>query len=133
MQAITEGVLLVVLQQTSPLPVCPGDNVTFTCTVTESYPILTWINPNNVSIYDRQVYTGDSVLYKDGSVEAFTTRLIANPAGSLVSTATLSEVTVQDDGSQGVTCIYNIFQVHAQITDHDNHGLPGTTSPLSFG
>ena len=101
--------LLVVLQQTSPLPVCPGDNVTFTCTATVSYPdivILTWITPNNGS-YDQVRYDGQSVLYKDESVGAFTTKLIANSAGSLVSTATLSGVTVQDDGSQRATCINN--------------------------
>ena len=43
--------IAVVLQQTSPLPVCPGDDVTFTCTVavvgTYLVNFLVWYNPDD--------------------------------------------------------------------------------------
>ena len=93
------------MQQTSPSPVCPGDNVTFTCTVTGNKPTITWINPKNMS-YDRKVYSSNSVLYQDGNVGAFTTQLIGISDVSIVSIATLSGVTVQDDENQGITCRY---------------------------
>ena len=93
---------IVVLERTSPSPVCPGDNVIFTCTVTaSSNPTLTWINPKNESD-NRKAYTATSV--SDGYVGDFFTQLIGSFSGGIVSTATLLMVAVKDDGSQGITC-----------------------------
>ena len=96
--------VLVNLQQTSPSPACPGDDITLTCTMTGSYPTLTWINPQ--STLDRLSYTFISVLYQDGTVGAFTTKLISS-GRKVVSTATLTGARLQEHGRQGITCRYN--------------------------
>ena len=80
-----------------------------------SHPTLTWINPKNPSS-DQRTYTASSVLYKEKSLGAFTTQLVDVLDGSLVLTATLSGVTAQDDGNEGITCRYKDFQKTLNIS-----------------
>ena len=87
---------------------CPGDNVTFICTVTVSdqhFPLLTWINPKNepddrftYSLHDMDVTT---------CVGGFVTKFIEGNNSIIVSTATLSNATEEDDKNKEIACAYD--------------------------
>ena len=111
--------LLVVLEQASPLPVCPGDNITLICTVTvpeNQVPSLSWVNPKNRT-HDREVYTVvSSNNSKTGSVGGFTTAFIKGNDTTIVSSAILSMVTEQDEENKAIACIHDTEEKVSNIT-----------------
>ena len=89
--------LLASLQQTSPpySPVCPGDNVVFTCSVTNS----------SLLIWD---YYGQTETYLAGSpservLSGFNLTLVSTMSGVIRSEARLQHVTSNDNG-RNINC-----------------------------
>ena len=105
---------LVDLEQTSPIQVCPGDDVSFICTVTvsgtESLALL-WINPNNGS--DSKFYSIDDPI-GDSTVGAFTTEIVSD---TITSTATVNNITLVDIMSAGITCIDSVSEMTLYVAD----------------
>ena len=100
--------------------------------MTGTYTILIWINPQNV-FYDRETYTPSSDLDQQGSVGVFDTKLISASNESIVSTATLSGVMLQDDGNQGIMCRYNETQtVTLSLSGKLEHPLLSADDQFTF-
>ena len=95
------------LQQTSPFPVCPGDNVTFTCTVNSSAgttSLLIWSNPKDP---EQQVtYTSNDAKNKTEDFGDFIVKLTEVDGVNLVSTATLTADISHDNGHKEISCGY---------------------------
>ena len=95
------------LQQTSPLPVCPEDNVSFVCTVTASANeslLLAWFNPNHE--LDAKVYiVNDTSIKTDNVVGVFTTKLVKASSDTIISTATINELNVAEIMYAGISCL----------------------------
>ena len=105
----------VVLNQTSPLPVCPGDSA-FTCTVTAppgKVLSLIWSNPNNDQ--DQFIYTLSDTTNTTGYVGGFTVKLIEVHNMSLVSIATLTADTSFDDGHKEILCCFGNTKENGKI------------------
>ena len=98
------------LQQTSPSPVCPGDDVILACTVTvpsNQSLILIWFNPNNNE--DRKLYiVNDTDVSNDPVVGSFTTELVGYSSNTIISTATVQEINFTDAMQTGINCFDSI-------------------------
>ena len=111
---------LVDLQQTSsPSSVCPGDDAIFTCTVTVSLNqivTLTWVNPLDNADYYAYIIS-DSVDTPNNTecVAGFAIKLIRIDNSSIVSTATLTGITTQDEGKE-ISCRYDVIAKTKKIT-----------------
>ena len=100
---------LVDLQQTSPLPVCPGDNVILTCTAT----VFANMSDNLVLyLYDtcdqdnREFYASQAVNNSNSStLGRFTAKVVAVSDSSIVATATIKGVTSNDAPCTGIKCV----------------------------
>ena len=97
------------LQQTSPSPVCPGDDVIFTCAVTASTNqssnlFLFLVNP--LDDLDRVFYDAGVTMGNASSltVGPFTTELVEVSHATIVTTATIEEITSEDITSAGIKC-----------------------------
>ena len=118
---------LVDLQQTSPLPVCPGDDVILTCIVIVpegSLVSLLWLNPKDKT--DQYTYTISNIQFPNNArcVGGFTTKLIGVNDTTMVSTAILTRVTAHDDGNKGILCKFATLLKTTIIT------LSGKLQPL---
>ena len=95
------------LQQTSPLLVCPEDNVSFVCTVTASANeslLLAWLNPNNEQ--DAKVYiVNDTSVKIEEVVGAFTTKFVDASSDTIISTATINELNAAEIMYAGISCL----------------------------
>ena len=99
---------LVDLQQTSPSPICPGDDVIFTCTVTvsanESVPLLLFFS-NPLDDQDRALHdAGSTGNAKSLPVGLFSTKLVEASNDSIVATATMKKITHEDTACVGIKC-----------------------------
>ena len=92
------------LQQEFSTPVCPGDNVSFICTVSGSDAlIMVWLNPENNK--DKKIYqANDTDIDNDDVVGAFTTKLVEASNNTIVSTATIIQLNPVDFTSAGISC-----------------------------
>lgn len=94
------------LQVSSSL-VCPGDDLSFICTVTASANetlLLAWFNPNNEQ--DAKVYIVNDTSFKiDNVVGAFTTKLVKASSDTLISTATINALNVAEIMYTGISCL----------------------------
>ena len=96
------------LQQTPPLPVCPGDDVTLTCTVTVStnqsdLPFLYLVNAfdeNNRVFHNAE----DTVIANSSKVGPFTAKVVEASNEIIVATATIKEITSKDALCAGIKC-----------------------------
>ena len=98
---------IVDLEQTSPSPLCPGDDVILTCKVTVpegNIVSLLWLNPEDET--DQYTYTLSNTQFPNNtrSVGGFTTEFIGGNDTTMVTTATLTGVTAHDDGNKGISC-----------------------------
>ena len=100
------------LQRTSPSPVCPGDDVILTCTVTVSAN-----KSKNLFLYlydtcdqnNRVFHDVASVNSSNGSTLGhFTTQTVAVSNESIVATATIKGVTSNEAPCTGIRCV-NFF------------------------
>ena len=116
--ACTYTFYIVDLQRTSSSPVCPGDDVIFTCRVTGSagqFLSLTWSNPNKSQ--DQFTYSFSNTVTHNttGCVAGFTVQLIGIDELSLASTATLTEVTSDEDGVKAILCQFSDIKETSRI------------------
>ena len=99
---------------------CPGDNVTFICNLTVfenqfEYLTLTWVNPKNNSD-PRPVYGITGALSTEEYVGGFSTEFIEGDNNRIVSSATLSNVTKEDDQNKEIDCRYNEYRKSRTIS-----------------
>ena len=97
------------LQQTSPSPVCPGDDVIFTCTVTASTNQSDMLFLHFYNAFDEEERAfHDPVNINSanisGTVGPFTTKLVEVRNDSIVATATIQGITSQDAACACITC-----------------------------
>ena len=95
------------LQQASPSPVCPSDDVILTCTVTaptnEADIFLYFYNAFNEE--DRVFYdAGETSIANNSTVGPFTTKTVEISNSSIVATATINGITFQDATCAGIIC-----------------------------
>ena len=96
------------LQQTSPSPVCPGDDVIFTCKVTVSTNqsemlVLVFFDAfdkNNIIFYDAETMISSN----SSTIGPFTTKIVETSNGSIVATATIKGITYEDVPCAGISC-----------------------------
>ena len=84
---------------------CPGDNVSFICTVSGSDGLLLiWLNPDNKE--DLEFYqVNDTNIQNDNAVGEFTTKLVEARNDTIISTATINELNLADIMYAGISCL----------------------------
>ena len=108
---------IVDLQQTSSPSVCPGDDFILTCRITISaghFLSLTWCNPNNSQEQFTYSFSNTATHNTTGCVAGFIVKLIGIDELSLVSTATLREVTSDEDGKK-IKCRFSDTHATSKI------------------